>query len=111
MPKQRVFDFLGDPNRPHQKIDQSLKERRLVALDEMPHEQHDPSHHKKRESHAPERKNRQNNPHENDWNANSMEQLIPLVCMLVVVLRHVFLKGGQKWLLDTAGPYLYAANQ
>jgi hypothetical protein len=40
-----------------------------------------------------------------------MEQLIPPVRMLVVVLRHVFLKGGQKRLLDTAGPYLYAAKQ
>jgi len=111
MPKQRAFDFLGDPNRPHQEIDQSLKERGFVALDEMAHEQHDPPQHKKRELDAPERKNRQNNPHENDWNADSMEQFIPPVCMLVVVPRHVFLKGGQKQLLDSAGPYLYAAKQ
>jgi len=86
MSEERVFNFLGDPNRPHQKIDQSLKECRLVSLDEMAQEQHDPSQYKKREPHAPQRKNRQNNPDENDWNADSVEQLIPRVRMLVVIL-------------------------
>ena len=53
MPQERVFHFLGDPNRPHQKIDQSLKEGGFIALDEMAHEQHNPAPHKKRQSDAP----------------------------------------------------------
>jgi len=92
MPKERVFNFLGDPNRPYQKIDQSLKEGGFVALHEMAQEQHDPSQYKKRQSDAPWRENRQDAPYKNNRDADSMQQLIPPVRMLVVVLRHVFLK-------------------
>jgi hypothetical protein len=35
VPKQKVLDFLGDPHRPDQKIDQALKKRRFIPLDKM----------------------------------------------------------------------------
>jgi hypothetical protein len=38
-----VLNFLGDAHRPDQKINQALKKRRLMALDEMRQEQQDPS--------------------------------------------------------------------
>jgi hypothetical protein len=92
VPEQGVFNFPGDPDRPDQKINQALKKRRLVPLDEMPQEQQDPSGEKKRQADSPYREARQNDSHKNDWNPDSVKELVPRIRMLVVILRHVLLK-------------------
>jgi hypothetical protein len=92
--KESVFQFFGDPEGADEKIDQALEERGLVALDAVAHEEQNPSDDEQRKADAPVRERCKYDSGENDWNTDTMQDLVPCIRVLVVVLRHVLVKGG-----------------
>src|SRR5579863_43959 len=87
--QDRVLHFFCYPQRTHQKIYQSLKERRLIAFYAMAREQQDPSADEQAEAGAPECEARNHDAHDDHRNADSVHQFVPWVCVFVVILRHI----------------------
>jgi hypothetical protein len=92
--EESVFQFFGDPEGADEKIDQALEERGLVAFDAVAGEQQNPSANEQREAGAPVRQGCENDSGEDDGNAYAMQDFVPRIRVLVVVLRHVLVKGG-----------------
>jgi hypothetical protein len=90
--KYGVLKFLRDPQRANQKVNQTLKERRLVALDAMPKKIQNPAANEQRRAKPPIPHRQQNNPSKNDRNSNSMQKFVPGISVLVIILRHIPLK-------------------
>jgi hypothetical protein len=66
-----------------------LEKRRMIALNPVSQKQKRPSAAEERRSPDPLHENEQNEAHENQGDANAVEQFIPSGGMFVIVLRHV----------------------
>lgn len=73
----------------------------------MPREEENPSANEHGKADAPESQNQKNNASKDDRYPNSMQNLIPRIGVLVVVLGHVFREGWQSGSLASA--ILYTA--
>lgn len=84
-----VFKFLGDPDRTDKEVHDALEEGRLIAFDAMSREQKNPAADEKSQTDFPARENRKDNSREDDGDSDGVEELVPAVRVLVIVLRHV----------------------
>ena len=81
--------FFGDPHRPNQQINWSLKKRRFIPFNSMAQEQQEPTADEARGAGFPVEDRGQNQTSENQRNADAMEELIPGRAVFVVILAHV----------------------
>src|SRR5271165_6185695 len=88
--------FLQHPYGTDQQVDRSLEESRVVAFDAMTQQQENPATHKTGQTPTPAQQDEQNKAHEDQGDANRVENFIPDRIMLMVVLRHVVRQPGHS---------------
>src|SRR6267143_2782082 len=81
--------FFCDPDRPNQQINRSLEKRRMVSFNSMAEKKEHPSADKKSRSQHPFHKKEKDDASKNHGDAKAVQEFIPAVFVLVIVLSHV----------------------
>jgi hypothetical protein len=95
-----ILELFRDPQRPNKEVYQSLKKGGFVALDSMAEEIHDPAANEQRCPEPPVHHHQEDDAGDDDGNPDRVEKLIPRVCVLVIVLRHVLIElrhAAPRW--------------
>jgi hypothetical protein len=98
--KHSILKLLRDPQWAHQEVNQSLKKGGFIALNSMAEEIHDPAADEQRSPEPPVHHHQEDDAGDDDGNPDRVEKLIPRVCVLVIVLRHVLIElrhAAPRW--------------